>query len=82
MYDLNDDMSIYYETLNERPDIGWFLQGHIVIEYMLRKRLIEINPKYSTTLAKSGFYRVLQKAHEEKIVDDARKDVLAVCRRA
>lgn len=76
MPDRHEEMEVYYETLNDRPDIGWFLQGHIVLEFMLRKRLSEINPAISSKLAKSGFYRVMMEAHKAGIINDERKSVL------
>ncbi len=76
MSDLFDEMEIYYETLNDRPDIGWFLQGHIVVEFMLRKRLREKNTNKAVELSNSGFYQVLQATYENGIIDIERKEVL------
>ncbi len=71
-----DEMEVYYRTLEERPDIGWFLQGHIVVEYMLRKRLIEKTGSTSKRLGKSGFYKVLLEAEKHGIVNHDQKSVL------
>lgn len=69
-------MDIYYETLNERPDIGWFLQGHMVLEFMLRKRLKDRKGTTATSLEQSSFYRILQIAHQNGVVNTKQKAVL------
>ncbi|QYJ88954.1 hypothetical protein [Shewanella halotolerans] len=73
---LFDEMEVYYRTLDERPDIGWFLQGHIVVEYMLRKRLVDITGSASKKLEKSGFYKVLLEAEKHDVVNKDQKNVL------
>lgn len=73
---LFDEMEVYYRTLEERPDIGWFLQGHIVVEYMLRKRLVDITGSASKKLEKSGFYKVLLEAEKHGVVNKDQKNVL------
>jgi hypothetical protein len=71
-----DEMEVYYRTLEDRPDIGWFLQGHIVIEYMLRKRLHDIKGSASRKLDKSGFYKVLLEAEKHGVVNKNQRSVL------
>lgn len=73
---LFDEMEVYYRTLEDRPDIGWFLQGHIVVEYMLRKRLVEITGSTLKKLEKSGFYLVLLEAEKNGVVNKDQKSVL------
>lgn len=73
---LTDEMDLYYRTLEDRPDIGWFLQGHIVVEYMLRKRLVDITGSTSKKLEKSGFYKVLLEAEKYGVVNKDQKVVL------
>lgn len=73
---LFDEMEVYYRTLEERPDIGWFLQGHIVVEYMLRKRLVDITGSASKKLEKSGFYKVLLEAEKHGVININQKNVL------
>ena len=72
-----DEMDIYYETLNERPDLGWFLQGHMVVEFMLRKRLSERNPELAHQLRKASFFSVLKAALNNDIVSQSAYDVLS-----
>lgn len=69
-------MNIYYETLNERPDIDWFLQGHVVIEYMLWKRLEVSNPSLGYELRKSSFHRILNAAYINGIIHLKSKEVI------
>ncbi len=71
-----EDMDIYYETLNEHPDLGWFLQGHMVIEFILRKRLDERNVELAHKLRKSSFYSVLRASYNNGILDSTSHDVL------
>lgn len=73
---LTDEMDLYYRTLEDRPDIGWFLQGHIVVEYMSRKRLVDITGSTSKKLEKSGFYKVLLEAEKYGVVNKDQKVVL------
>ena len=72
-----EEMDIYYETLNERPDLGWFLQGHMVVEFMLRKRLSERNPELAHQLRKASFFSVLKAALNNDIVSQSAYDVLS-----
>lgn len=71
-----DEMEIYYRTLEDRPDIGWFLQGHIVVEYMLRKRLHDVKGEASKIFDKSGFHKVLLEAERHGVVNKDQKVVL------
>ena len=73
---LFNEMELYYRTLEERSDIGWFLQRHIVIEYMLRKRLVDVAGSTSKKLEKSGFYKVLLEAEKHCIVNKDQKITL------
>ena len=76
MTDSVEEMDIYYETLNDRLDLGWFLQGHLVLEYMLRKRLSERNPELSNRLQKASFFSILQAAYNNGIVSQGACGVL------
>ncbi|MCE4937549.1 hypothetical protein [Aliivibrio fischeri] len=71
-----EEMDIYYETLNERPDIGWFLQGRMVIEYMLRKRLELKNKELAYKLRNSSFFSILQASYNNGIIDSKSRNVL------
>lgn len=77
MADIVEEMDIYYETLNERPDLGWFLQGHMVVEFMLRKRLSERNPELAHQLRKASFFSILKAALNNDIVSQIAYDVLS-----
>ncbi|TNI45081.1 hypothetical protein [Aeromonas veronii] len=70
------EMDIYYRTLEDRPDIGWFLQGHIVVEYMLRKRLCDVQGGASKNLDKSGFHKVLLESERHGVVNNDQRVVL------
>ncbi|HEW9975280.1 TPA: hypothetical protein VGT13_002238 [Shewanella algae] len=71
-----EEMEVYYRTLEDRPDIGWFLQGHIVVEYMLRKRIVDLRGAASKKFDKSGFYKVLLEAEKLGVVSEDQKEVL------
>ncbi|MBU1219429.1 hypothetical protein KKF34_15990 [Myxococcota bacterium] len=73
---IKEEMDVYYRTLEDRPDIGWFLQGHIVVEYMLRKRISDVNGVFPRKLDKGGFYRILLEAEKLGVVNKKQKLVL------
>lgn len=77
MADTVKEMDIYYETLNERPDLGWFLQGHMVVEYMLRERLSERNSELAYQLRKASFFSILKASRNNGIVSQSAYDVLS-----
>ena len=70
-----DEMDLYYQTLEERPDIGWFLQGHLVVEHLLRRRLIEKGTD-ETKIQKMGFFSITSKCFEGKIINKKQKEAL------
>lgn len=76
MEDMMEDMDLYYRTLEDRPDIGWFLQGHLVIEHLLKKRLLQHGHSTQRQLKKAGFYNVVHKCSDHGLISDAQMSVL------
>lgn len=74
--ELMEEMDLYYTTLEDRPDIGWFLQGHLVIEHLLKKRLLQNEFCTEKSLENHGFYTVVSKCFEHGLIDDEKKSVL------
>lgn len=72
------EIDIYYATLEDRPDIGWFLQGHLVIEYLLKKRLVQYGYCTEKGLEKHGFYTLVNKCADHGLIDVNQKSVLLI----
>lgn len=75
-HSIEEEMDVYYRTLEERADIGWFLQGHLVVEYMLKKRLREGGFMTDHEMDRSGFYTIASKSLEHQIINSDQKEVL------
>lgn len=64
------------QSLEQRPDVGWFLHGHLVLEYQLKKRLVERRTANRIILDKLGFFTLVTMCHDYKIIDRQKRDVL------
>lgn len=59
MYD-EELVELYFKTVEDRPYLGWFLQGHLVIEFFLQKIIIAYDNKLENLVSSLNHARMIK----------------------
>lgn len=75
---MNQDefVDLYFRTVQNNHFLGWFLQGHLVIEYILRKILIAYDFKLERLVNSLNHAKIVSTVYELQLINEEQKIVL------